>query len=67
MIIISAKEWRLNFKKMKSKNILIIGAVILAAYFILKKKKPVTPILPPPSGGNLHPIDMLPDNLTNES
>jgi len=52
---------------MKSKNILIIGAVILAAYFIFKKKKPVTPILPPPGAGNLHAIDMLPDNLTNES
>lgn len=52
---------------MKSKNILIIGAVILAAYFIFKKKKPVTPILPSPNGGNLHPIDMLPDTLVNES
>jgi hypothetical protein len=52
---------------MKSKNILIIGAVILAAYFIFKNKKPITPILPPLGGGNLHPIDMLPDNLTNES
>ena len=67
MIITNAKGWRLNFKLMKSKNILIIGAIILAAYFILKKKKPVTPILPPPGGGNLHAIDMLPDNLTNES
>jgi hypothetical protein len=53
---------------MKNKKLLIIGALVIAAIFFLKKKKTTTtngnPILPT-DGGNLHPIDMLADTVSN--
>jgi len=53
---------------MKNKKLLIIGALVIAAIFFLKKKKTTTtngnPILPA-DGGNLHPIDMLADTVSN--